>query len=294
MLTAQPASFTIASSASFVKPVNPGVLVLADPAPSVAVIGTLTRHQTENMHVFDDYHSVDKACKNVIFTLIPEAYFRSFKKKYTGYANVKCLDIISHLWNTYRVLQDREVQENDVRMKKPISAETLFEDFVEKIETAVDAVETQVPYTRQKIVSIAFMMVENDGIYYDGVKEWRLKDTADKMWEASKTFFARELRKIRVQPRTSASEGYGTTINMRGGHANTAKFEMQQQQAEALANLATTMAAERQAVAELPISNATLIHELRTATATIATLQQRLASCTFSPTPRTGKKGQQR
>ena len=49
----------------------------------------------------------------------------------------------------YGVLQDYEVQENDVRMKKSISAETLFEEFVEQIETAVNAVATQVPYTRQ-------------------------------------------------------------------------------------------------------------------------------------------------
>ena len=34
-------------------------------------------------------------------------------------------------------------------------AETLFGDFVEQIETAVDAVATQFPYTREQIVSIA-------------------------------------------------------------------------------------------------------------------------------------------
>ena len=93
VLTAQPASFTIASPTSFVKPVNPGVWVLADPAPSAAVIGTLTCQHTENMRMFNEYHSVDKACKKVLFALIPEAYLRSFKNKYTGYADVKCLDI---------------------------------------------------------------------------------------------------------------------------------------------------------------------------------------------------------
>ena len=82
----------------------------------------------------------------------------------------------------YGALKDYKVQENNVRMKKSISAEILFEEFVEQIETAVDAVATQVPYTRQKIVSIAFTIVENAGIYYDGVKEWRRKDIADKTW----------------------------------------------------------------------------------------------------------------
>ena len=72
--------------------------------------------------------------------------------------------------------------------EKAISTETLFEDFVDQIETAVDAVATQVPYTREQIVSISFTIVENAGIYYNGVKEWRRKDTADKTWEAFKTF----------------------------------------------------------------------------------------------------------
>ena len=142
MLTEKPASFTITPPTSFVKPVNPGVLVLAELAPSAAVIGTLTCQHTENMRVFNKYYSVDKACKNVLFTLIPEAYFLSFKNKYTGYANVKCLDILTHIWTTYGVLQDFEVQENDLRMKQPITAETLSEEFVKQIKTAVDAVAT--------------------------------------------------------------------------------------------------------------------------------------------------------
>ena len=79
---------------------------------------------------------------------------------------------------------------------------------------------------------------------------------------------------------------------MRGGHANAAEFERQQQQAEELANLATATAAARHAIAQLSISNAMLTHELRTATATIATLQQRLASCECAQTPKTGKKVQ--
>ena len=55
-------------------------------------------------------------------------------------------------------------------MKHPITAETLFEDFVEQVETAVDAVATQVPYIREHVVIISFTSVENAGIYYDGVK----------------------------------------------------------------------------------------------------------------------------
>ena len=46
--------------------------------------------------------------------------------------------------------------------------------------------------------------------------------------------------------------------------------------------------------AALISSNAILINELHAATATIATLQQRLASCSCTTTPQTGARGQQR
>ena len=61
VLTAQPVSFLIALPTSFVNPVNPGVLILGDPAPSAAVIGSLTHQHTEDMRVFNKYHSVDRA-----------------------------------------------------------------------------------------------------------------------------------------------------------------------------------------------------------------------------------------
>ena len=82
---------------------------------------------------------------------------------------------------------------------------------------------------------------------------------------------------------------------MRGVQANAAVMEdMQQQQAEALANVATATAADRQAVTVLSSINRTLTSELRAATVTIATLQQRLASCSCSTTPQTGARGYQR
>ena len=63
--------------------------------------------------------------------------------------------------------------------KQPITAETLFEDFVEKIEVWVDALATQVPYTLEQIVSVAFNSVDKSGLYYDGSKEWRRKPAID-------------------------------------------------------------------------------------------------------------------
>ena len=72
----------------------------------------------------------------------------------------------------YGVLEAFEVQGKNERMKQTISADTLFKDFVEHIETAVDAVSNQVYCTKEQIVCIAFYAVDKSGIYYDGVKAW--------------------------------------------------------------------------------------------------------------------------
>ena len=82
-----------------------------------------------------------------------------------------CLTILTRLWTAYGELQDYKVQENDQRMKAPITDDTLFEDLVQKIEVSVDAVALQVPYTAAQIVSIAFALIEKSGTYRDGVKE---------------------------------------------------------------------------------------------------------------------------
>ena len=73
-------------------------------------------------------------------------------------------------------------------MKHSITVERLFEEFVEQIDNEVNVVATQVPYTSQQIVSISFTMMKNSGIYYDVVKKWRRKDTADKSGKLPRRF----------------------------------------------------------------------------------------------------------
>ena len=102
-----------------------------------------------------------------------------------------CLTIFIHLWTAYGEIQDYDVQENDQIIKAPITDETIFEDFVQQIKVAIDAVASQVPYTAAQIVSIAFTLIEQSGTYRDGVKEWRQILTADKTWVAFKVFFTR-------------------------------------------------------------------------------------------------------
>ena len=106
-------------------------------------------------------------------------------------------------------------------MKQSITAETLFEESIEQKEVLEDAVATQVPYTPEKNVSIAFTLVEKSSLYYDGTKQWRRKPAIEKTWDNFKAFFAQDFHEVRVIPRTAQAAGYAH-IYAATGQANAA------------------------------------------------------------------------
>ena len=93
-------------------------------------------------------------------------------------------------------------------MKQPITAETLFEESIEQKEVLEDAVATQVPYTPEKNVSIAFTLVEKSSLYYDGTKQWRRKPAIEKTWDNFKDCFAQEFHEVSVITSTAHEVGY--------------------------------------------------------------------------------------
>ena len=101
----------------------------------------------------------------MIFILILERFYRTLKNRYTQFANVTTLTILSHLLTEYGQLSDQAVQENDALMKNDINGETDFEDLVLQIEDAVENVATQNIHTDQLFVSIAFTIMERCGLY---------------------------------------------------------------------------------------------------------------------------------
>ena len=116
--------------------------------------------------VYGLHNAVEKACKKVISVLIPEHFYRTLKTRYTQFANVTTLTILTHLLTEYGQLSDQAVQDNDALMKKDINGETDFEDLVLQIEDALENVASQNPYIDQQVVSISFTIVERCGFYH--------------------------------------------------------------------------------------------------------------------------------
>jgi len=146
VLTAQPVIFSTHCGTSFIQPVNLGVHPdIPTQAPSASVLAILVRDHKNNAWSFNEYHAVDKVCKKLIQKLIPEKFYKFIASCLIGLSKVTCLTTLIHLITEYAEFDDDTIQEIDKNMKIPINGETLFEEFVEKIERNQEAVPVQNP-----------------------------------------------------------------------------------------------------------------------------------------------------
>ena len=107
---------------------------MPDPAPTAAILSELVRTHKHEVRLFNEYHTVDHACKKVIIKLILEKFYKSLLRRIIGFSKVTSLEILTHLITEYAEIEEEDVQDIDWKMKEPISGETLFEEFVEQIE----------------------------------------------------------------------------------------------------------------------------------------------------------------
>ena len=158
-------------------PTNPGSTVqITTPAPASAIIAALTQEHTENIRVWKTYTNNDKARKKKLLCLVLEVYYCTLNKKYTAYAGVTCLTLLTRLHSKYGRLTSQYIDEIDKRMKSPISGETEFEAFVQQIENEQEAVALQNPYTDTQILTIAENLIESNGFYTMDCREWNRMD----------------------------------------------------------------------------------------------------------------------
>ena len=98
VLTAQPAVFNTHYGTDFVTPINPGIHpVMPDPALMAAIMSELVRTHKHEVHLFNEYHAVDRACKKVISKLIPGKFYKSLSIRSIGFTKVTSLEILTYL-----------------------------------------------------------------------------------------------------------------------------------------------------------------------------------------------------
>ena len=153
---------------------------MPDPAPTAAILSELVRTHKHHVRLFNEYHAVNRACKNIISKLIPEKFYKSLPSPIIGFVKVTSLKILTHLISEYAELEEEDKQEINQKIKEPISGETLFEDFVEKIEWNQETISMQNTYSPDQIVSMDYANINKCVLYQYDCRNWLRKTRSDK------------------------------------------------------------------------------------------------------------------
>jgi hypothetical protein len=268
-LTVAPAVYLTLAGVAFVPPVNPGGLPVIPLAATAAATNELVRQHGENKRVWLEYVNLGKALKQQLLTVVEDIYVRSLKHRTTGYANVSVWQMLAHLFATYGRVTPHDLLLNDQRMRTPYSIDQPLEVLISQIEDAVAyAVAGNQAYTDAQVVNLAYTLIMATGHFEVACREWRLLPAAGKTWANWKVHFAAAYNDLRETAITTKAAGFHS------GHLATQDYIYET--TEALANLATATAADREAVANLAISNATLTQQLAARDAEIVQLKNLL------------------
>ena len=110
VLTAQPAVFDTHCGTEFVTPRNSGIhLVMPDPDPTAVIFSELVRTHKHQVCPFNEYHTVNRACKKVISKLIMEKLYKSLLSRIIGFTEVTSLEILNNFITDYVELEEEDV-----------------------------------------------------------------------------------------------------------------------------------------------------------------------------------------
>ncbi len=271
-LTISAASYATLSPVAFVPPANPGTTPVIPPLDTAAIIGQTVREHDESLRLWRQYNNVNAALKQQLINAINNICIQTLQDRHTGFANVSTCELIEHLLRAYGNITPTDLAENDTRFKTAYDPSEPIETLYSQLEDAMDYANAgDNAYTANQIVSNAYTLVFNTGMFPEACRDWRKLPAIDKTWTTFKIDFAEACRDCRLSQATTQTNGFHS--------ANNAMDSFVTDTADAFANLATATASDRKLMADLAASNQTLLAQLASKDNDISKLQAQLATC---------------
>jgi hypothetical protein len=132
----------------------------------------------------------------------------------TGYTRVTVLQLLNHLYKTYGCLTPMAMQENNTHFHQAYNPAEPFELLVQQIEGAqAFAAAGGQAYSPEQIVSNAYYLAHNTGMFIDACCEWRCRAEASKTWTNFKEDFAHAHTELGKLSHTTQAASYHNANN---------------------------------------------------------------------------------
>ena len=128
--TTQPGYYQTLTGAVFIPPFNPGVVAIIPPNATQQQARQMELAHKEAIRVYREYVNVTGAIKQQLIGCINDTYLLGLRDSVLGFIAVSPRQMLEYLFQEYGTISQRQVAENDERMKasydpaQPI--ETLF------------------------------------------------------------------------------------------------------------------------------------------------------------------------
>ena len=130
-LTIKPEVYSTLSNVPFLPPTNPGSNPSIPTGSTGPQISDIRRRHAEQYNEWMRYDQTEKSLKKLLLAAVDETYVRSLRHKYVGYANVKTLTILNHLYDAYAKITAQDLKENDKRLNTPYDPNDTMETLID-------------------------------------------------------------------------------------------------------------------------------------------------------------------
>ena len=262
-LILSPAAYATISPTAFVEPAYPGQHPAIPAGTNAATTSAIIRRHTEDMQQWREFKNVSTALKNQLLGAVDDIYVRAMRDHHVGYMNQSIRNLLNHLFNNYGNITQLELEDNDTKMRTLWDPNSPFDCLIQQLEDGQDyADDGGQPYTTDQLLRIAYTLIFKTGLYFKDCKAWNAKPNNEKTWNNFKAHFQRAQRLLRDQLRTTKQAGF--TSNLATQH-NTNNTQPPPEYCDALVNLATSAAADRDLLTKLATTVANIndhIHQL--------------------------------
>jgi hypothetical protein len=198
-LVLPPATYATLTNVVFNTPVNPGTTPNIEAGGTAVQIHEVVRQHKENLRVWREYNATDKALQQQLINTFDEPYIRGLRDRHTSYNNVSAMRILTHLYTTYGVITPIDIEDNDAKMRAPFDPTQPIELLFDQIETAVEFADAgNRPYNPDQVVSRAYLLILQTGLYSDACRDWRRRAVLTQTWPNFKAGFAEAHRDLRI------------------------------------------------------------------------------------------------
>ena len=278
-LILSPAAYATISPTAFAEPAYPGQHPTIPAGTNAANTSAIIRRHTEDTRQWREFKNVSTALKNQLLSAVDDIYVRALRDRHVGYMNQTIRNILTHLFNNYGNITQLELEDNDTKMRTLWDPNSPFDCLVQQLEDGQDyADDGGQPYTTDQLLRIAYTLVFKTGLYFEDCKAWNAKPNNEKTWSNFKEHFQRAQRLLRDQLRTTKQAGFTSNLAM---HNQIHHSQPPPEYRDALVNLATSAAADRELLTKL----ATTVASIHQSPASPTTMQPRPLPSPRSPAP---------